>query len=101
MKATRPLASISLDLDDLWTYLRTRGDTQWQEYPSYLPAFMPLALDMFERLNLRLTFFIVGADAARKVNLPYLHSIAERGHEIGNHSFSHDCSLPRYTARSP
>ncbi len=98
MKAPKPLASLSLDLDDLWTYLRTRGDAQWEAYPSYLPAFVPLALDMFERLNLRLTFFIVGADAARKVNLPYLQSIAERGHEIGNHSFSHDCSLPGYTA---
>jgi peptidoglycan/xylan/chitin deacetylase (PgdA/CDA1 family) len=87
-----------LDLDDLWTYLRTRGDAQWQTYPSYLPAFVPLALETFERLNLQLTFFIVGADAERVVNLPYLQALVEQGHEIGNHSFSHDCSLPRYGA---
>jgi peptidoglycan-N-acetylglucosamine deacetylase len=98
MKATRPLASLSLDLDDLWTYLRTRGDARWEAYPSYLADFVPLALDLFERLNLQLTFFIVGADAARAINLPYLQAIAERGHEIGNHSFSHDCSLPGYPA---
>ena len=98
MKATKPLASVSLDLDDLWTYLRTRGDSRWEAHPSYLPTFVPLALDMFERLNLQLTFFIVGADAVRSANLPYLRAITERGHELGNHSFSHDCSLSRYPA---
>lgn len=98
MTATKPLASLSLDLDDLWTYLRTRGDSHWESYPSYLAEFVPLALDMFERLNLQLTFFIVGTDATRPANLPHLQAIAERGHEIGNHTFSHDCSLPAYSA---
>jgi len=29
----RPIASVSLDLDDLWTYLRTRGDPAWETRP--------------------------------------------------------------------
>jgi hypothetical protein len=41
MAASRPIASVSLDLDDLWTYLRTRGDPSWEQRPSYLPIFVP------------------------------------------------------------
>ena len=37
----RPLASISLDLDDLWSYLKTHGDQSWPERPSYLDRFVP------------------------------------------------------------
>jgi peptidoglycan/xylan/chitin deacetylase (PgdA/CDA1 family) len=98
MKAGKPLASLSLDLDDLWTYLRTRGDPGWEARPSYLPTFVPLALDLFDRLELQITVFVVGADAVRTANLPYLRAIADRGHEIGNHSFSHECWLHLHTA---
>jgi peptidoglycan/xylan/chitin deacetylase (PgdA/CDA1 family) len=93
MTSGKPLASLSLDLDDLWTYLRTRGDPGWETAPSYLPTFVPLMLDLLDRLKLRITVFMVGADAARPANLPYLQAIADRGHEIGNHSFSHECWL--------
>jgi hypothetical protein len=94
----KPLATVSLDLDDHWTYLRTRGDPAWESRPSYLPTFVPLALDLLDRVGLQITFFVVGSDAARTANISHLQAIVERGHEIGNHSYSHDCSLPRYPA---
>jgi hypothetical protein len=97
MPAARPVASISLDLDDLWTYMRTRGDPAWETRPSYLPTFLPRVLDLLQRLELRITFFVVGYDASRESNLPHLRAIAERGHEIGNHSFRHECWLQRYS----
>jgi len=93
----KPPASLSLDLDDLWTYLRTRGDSTWEMRPSYLATFVPLALDLFRRLDLQLTVFVVGADALKSDNIPFLRAIADGGHEIGNHSLSHDCTLPRYS----
>lgn len=93
MTTGKPLASVSLDLDDLWTYLRTRGDPAWEARPSYLSTFVPLALDLLDELDLRITMFVVGTDAVRAANLPYLRAITERGHEIGNHSFSHECWL--------
>jgi peptidoglycan/xylan/chitin deacetylase (PgdA/CDA1 family) len=99
MTTAKPLASVSLDLDDLWTYLRTRGDPAWRDRPSYLPDFVPLALELFDRLDLRVTVFVVGSDAAARINVPYLKDIAERGHEIGNHSFSHECFPESYTAQ--
>ena len=81
---------MSLDLDDLWTYLRTRGDPAWSERPSYLPAFLPIVLDQLDELELRITFFLVGEDVVKPANRPYLAAVTARGHEVGNHSFSHE-----------
>ena len=39
--------------------------------------------------GLRITFFVVGFDATQHANMRFLRSAAEQGHEIGNHSFSH------------
>ena len=91
------IASISLDLDDLWTYLRTHGDPTWTSRPSYLEHFVPLVLDTLDEAGVKLTFFIVGADAATPRNRPVLRAIVERGHEVGNHSFEHEPWLHRYT----
>ena len=57
----RPLCSISLDVDDLWSYMKIRGDQRWVERPSYLPRFLPVALDTLEALDMRITFFIVNS----------------------------------------
>ncbi len=89
MRPSRPQASLSLDLDDLWTYLRTRGDPAWAGYPTYLPQFLPIMLDLLEQHELRITFFVVGFDATRDQNRPLLRAVADGGHEIGNHSYSH------------
>ena len=86
-----PLASLSLDADDLWAYLRTHGDAAWEQHPSYLPRFYELAFELFESLHLRITFFIVGFDATREANRPALASLAAHGHEVGNHSFWPNC----------
>src|SRR5690606_27363099 len=40
-----------------------------------------------------ITFFVVGQDAAIEKNHAVLRSIAEAGHEIGNHSFHHESWL--------
>ena len=93
--ADRPLASISLDLDDLWTYLRTHGDPGWSSRPSYLETVVPLALDALDHAGVKLTFFVVGSDAANPRNARLLRSIVERGHEVGNHSFEHEPWLHR------
>src|SRR5919201_676635 len=65
MSDRKPLASLSLDADDLWSYLKTHGDPAWERRPSYLARFFPRALDVFDELELKITFFIIGFDAAR------------------------------------
>src|SRR5207248_11307593 len=89
MNGRKPLASLSLDLDNKWSYLKTHGDAGWESYPTYLPLVVPRVLEFLRQRGLTITFFLVGQDAARAENRDVLRSIAEAGHEVGNHSFKH------------
>lgn len=91
------IASLSLDLDDMWTYLKTHGDASWDEYPSYLDYGVPRILDFLDKHDTKITFFIVAQDAAFDHNREVLRAIAERGHDIGSHTFHHDPWLHVYT----
>jgi hypothetical protein len=93
----KPIASLSLDLDNEWSYLKTRGDAAWESFPSYLDVVVPRFLEMLKRLDLRITAFVVGQDAALEKNGPALRSIVAAGHEIGCHSFNHEPWLHRYS----
>ncbi|MBM3963470.1 MAG: polysaccharide deacetylase [Planctomycetes bacterium] len=90
-------ASLSLDLDNQWSYMKTHGDSGWETYPTYFPLVVPRVLELLKRLDLKITFFIVGADCDRPENQEALRSIADAGHEIGNHSFHHEPWLHLYT----
>jgi len=92
-----PLASLSLDLDNAWSYLKTHGDPRWQAHPSYLDALVPCALEMLADLDLRLTFFVVGQDAALAKNRAALAAIGDSTHEVGCHSFHHEPWLHLYS----
>jgi uncharacterized small protein (DUF1192 family) len=95
--ARKPTASLSLDLDNKWSYMKTHGDTGWDTFPSYLDRVVPRALDFLQTRNLKITFFIVGQDAALEKNREALGQIAPAGHEIGNHSFHHQPWLHLYS----
>jgi len=97
MTNKKPIASLSLDLDNLWSYMKTHGDPGWESLPSYLDIVVPRVLDFLEKRSLKITFFIVGQDAALQKNHPAIRAIAEAGHEIGNHSFNHEPWLHLYT----
>lgn len=86
---TLPVASLSLDLDNKWSYLRTHGIEGWETYPSYLDVAVPRVLQFCRDWNLRITCFVVGRDAEQAKNRPVLAAIAKAGHEIGNHSLNH------------
>ncbi|MCB9302705.1 MAG: polysaccharide deacetylase family protein [Lewinellaceae bacterium] len=90
-------ASLSLDLDDQWTYLKTHGEDSWKDYPSYLNYAVPRILDLLDKHELKITFFIVAQDAAFPENKPVLREIAERGHDIASHTFHHDPWLHIYS----
>ncbi len=98
--AKQPVGSLSLDLDNLWSYLKIHGDPAWADRPSYLPTFVPYMLDVLDRVNLKITFFVVGIDAQDPVNEAVLRQIIDRGHEIANHSFEHEPWLEQYDEAS-
>ncbi|HXR84343.1 MAG TPA: polysaccharide deacetylase family protein [Hanamia sp.] len=97
MAKKKPIASISLDLDNQWTYMKIHGDEGWDRYPSYFNIFVPHVLDVLDELNLKITFFIVGKDTESEDNNKYLKMITERGHEVGNHSYHHESWLQTYS----
>jgi hypothetical protein len=99
MKNTKPIASLSFDLDNQWSYMKTHGDPGWDTFPSYLDLVVPRVLRFLKDQDLEITFFIVGQDAALEKNQSAIQSIAAAGHEMGNHSFSHEPWLHAYTAQ--
>src|SRR5512143_410197 len=82
MPSPKPLASLSLDLDNKWSYIKTHGDAGWEKLPSYLDVVVPRVLDIRKKRHLEITFFVVGQDAALDSNHAVLRSIAAGGHEI-------------------
>jgi peptidoglycan/xylan/chitin deacetylase (PgdA/CDA1 family) len=77
--------------------MKTHGDQGWDSFPSYLDIVVPYVLEMLNQLGLSITVFVVGQDAALPENHASLKSIANAGHEIGNHSFHHEPWLHLYT----
>ena len=85
----RSIASLSLDLDNKWSYLRTHGDTRWEAYPSYLPKVVPIILRFLKQRDLTITFFVVGQDVLNEAHHGLFRDIVASGHEIANHSLNH------------
>ena len=94
---SKRIASLSLDMDNEWSYMKIHGEPGWDAYPSYLDIFVPYVLDVLKELELKITFFIVGKDATFEHNHKYIKMIADAGHEIANHSFKHETWLHLYT----
>lgn len=92
-----PRMSLSLDLDNQWSYMKTHGDAGWEAFPSYLDAVVDNVLPRLEKHGLTITVFVVGQDAALPKNHRALRAIADAGHEIGNHSFHHEPWLHEQT----
>jgi hypothetical protein len=97
MSDRRSLASLSLDLDNQWSYMKTHGDAGWEKFPSYLDVVVPRFLELIDSLGVKMTVFVVGQDAALEKNHAALKLIPEAGHEVGNHSFHHEPWLHLYS----
>ena len=91
------ISSVSLDLDNKWSYMKTHGDVGWESFPSYLPLVVPTILDVLQSLDIKITFFVVGQDAVLPENRESLVAIKTAGHEIANHSFHHEPWLHEYS----
>ena len=44
----KSIASLSLDLDNKWSYLKTHGDRGWESFPSYLDVVVPRFLEVLD-----------------------------------------------------
>ena len=102
-----PVCAISIDLDGVACYYRIHGlgAAPAELEHAILERALPRAARLFADRGLRVTWFVVGRDAdgelavpdraARIANAARLRALAERGDELGNHSYSHPYELAR------
>lgn len=57
------------------------------------PTWTPQVLALLARLDIRATFCMIGENAARHRDL--VARVADQGHEIANHTYTHPLNLPR------
>ncbi len=86
----RPIANLSIDLDNKWAYLRTAKKDCWSTYPSYLPQVVPRVISQLAKHNLETTIFVVGRDLDRSTDINAIRELHHAGHTIGNHSMEHE-----------
>jgi peptidoglycan/xylan/chitin deacetylase (PgdA/CDA1 family) len=87
---TRPIASLSLDLDNKWAYLRAAGRTDWSERPGFLPLAVDRVVEVLGELELPLTVFLVGRDLVEDADCEAIRSLDRLvDWEPANHSLNH------------
>ena len=93
MSPPRPTLLLSVDFEDWHQLIRRRvGASNWREPGPALARETEALLDLFERLDVRATFFVLGMAARAHPQL--VKPIVDRGHEIGCHGDAH---LPVHT----
>lgn len=84
---SRPLATISVDLDPIDLHLAGYGFTGLPPDPLTHTRGLPRLLDAFARAGVPATLFCVGRDAEAHADV--LRRAAQVGHEIASHTWSH------------
>lgn len=81
---------LTFDIEDWYHFLEhrsTRTEVQWKEFEPRVRQNTVKLLDFLEKHQQKATFFIIGWIA--KNNPGLVKAIAEAGHDIGLHSYSH------------
>lgn len=85
----KKIAAIQVDLDGLWTNLSYYGhDAELSPDPIFETS-IPRFLDIFNKYNVKATFFLIGKDAEVPEKVALVKKIQDAGHEIANHTYSH------------
>ncbi|SMP51629.1 Polysaccharide deacetylase [Neorhodopirellula lusitana] len=86
----RPSASLSLDLDNKWAYLRAAGREDWEACDSYFEIAIERIVNLLGELGLPLTVFLVGRDLLRDEDVSAIEMFDRLSNwEPGNHSLNH------------
>lgn len=90
---TRPLATVSVDVDPIDLHLLGYGVKGLAPDPLAYTVSLPRLVELFGRHGVRATFFVVGRDAA--ANAPALRALEDAGHEVASHSQTHPMPFVR------
>ena len=80
---------VSVDLDNYPEYERLISSARSGPEASLYFDAIPRFLDLFDECGIRGTFSVMARDARPADHRPVVREIAARGHEVGNHSYSH------------
>lgn len=96
---------VSVDLDDLGCYHAIHGlaPPRPEHRGMSLRVWLPRFLELFDRVGVRATFFVIGRDLAHDMaeagqGARLLAQAIAQGHELANHSFSHAYDLVRWSS---
>ncbi|HEX4352108.1 MAG TPA: polysaccharide deacetylase family protein [Polyangiales bacterium] len=92
-----PLCAVSVDLDEIPCYAAIHGlsGLPLMAAEAIYRAALPRIEALFDELDLRATFFAIGSDLIAPHAAAAIKRLAERGHEIANHSQDHLYDLTR------
>jgi peptidoglycan/xylan/chitin deacetylase (PgdA/CDA1 family) len=93
----RLFATVSVDVDPVDLHLIGYGFPGLAPDPLVYVTALPRLAEIFERCGVRATFFIVGRDVLAQSAV--LRALAERGHELASHSFTHPLAFARLGER--
>jgi len=96
--ASRPSATVSVDLDPVDLHLVGYGYRGLPPDPMTYTAALPRLLEIFDRCGLPVTFFMVARDAPAHADA--IQRVARGGHEVASHSLTHPMALASL-AREP
>ena len=86
----KPIASLSLDFDNKWAYLRAAGRPDWEQSTSYLDTAADRIVEILGESDLPLTAFIVGRDLRCDSDAEAIRSLDRLATcEFANHSLNH------------
>jgi polysaccharide deacetylase family protein (PEP-CTERM system associated) len=94
MKTTRMSSTIThamtVDVEDYYhvaAFSKVINPSEWDKWPSRVEANTHRLLELFNKANIKITFFILGWVAERYPEL--VKAIHTQGHEIASHGYSH------------
>jgi len=93
----KPLAVVHVDVDCLWAIKQDLGQViNRNDCITYGEA-IPQFLEIFDKENIKATFFAIGDDAKRNIGADMIQQMAAKGHEIANHTMNHRTDFTRIT----
>jgi hypothetical protein len=96
----RKLCAVSVDLDEIPCYTAIHGLSLSLSEAAMQAVYrkaLPRLAALFEAHGVPATFFAIARDLEQAHAAEALRALAQRGHEVGNHSYDHRYDLTRMT----
>jgi len=82
--------ALTVDVEDYFqvsAFAKSVNQKDWDKYPLRVEKNTQRLMDMFDEAQVKATFFVLGWVADRNKSL--IKEIAQRGHEVASHGYSH------------